>query len=146
MSWYYHFTILLLNFNKISSLLCLCQASTDFFVKNEYFLDISFKNFKKAKNLFPFGAFSREHFSFQNIPNRITRKSRKSMNYVHYRVLHRTLQVRLSLNFLAICKNIKLKIGIDDFQFLNYDIIKAKINDSTGLRNDFFYCNFNYAI
>ena len=54
-----------------------------------------------------------------------------SITLLQYRALHRTLQVRFSLNFWAICKHIKLKIHIEDFQFLYYDIIKAKINDLT---------------
>ena len=51
-------------------------------------------------------------------------------NFVLYSVLHRNLQVRFFLDFCALCKDIKLKIGIDDLQFLHHDITKAKINDS----------------
>ena len=40
------------------------------------------------------------------------------------------MQVWFFLNFRTICKNIQLKIGTEDIQFLYHDIMKAKNNNS----------------
>ena len=49
---------------------------------------------------------------------------------LHYKVLHQNLPVCcFILNLFTIFKDIKLKIGTDDLQFLNHDIVKVKNND-----------------